>query len=72
VAYEDQGSLGPCGQTVENTSPWRTLHVFMDEDKFREFIKLVTENSHKLGRKQPRIVGVWSEGLAYHNVVHVL
>ena len=38
IAYEDKGPSGPCGQTFENTAPWRKLHIFENESDAREFI----------------------------------
>jgi len=69
VAYEDNGPSGPCGQTVENTAPWRKLYIFNDETEARAFVARVTEHPFKLGRIRPRIIGFWSDDLNYDNVV---
>mgnify|MGYP001086579038 CR=1 FL=1 len=69
VAYEDRGPSGPCGQTVENTAPWKKLYVFVDEVKARKFVADVTENPFKIGRLHPRITGFWSDDPHYDTVV---
>lgn len=59
VGYEDEGSLGSCGQSVSTTSNWKKLYVFTDYQKAKDFVDSV--NNKKMCRRNPHIVGFWTE-----------
>jgi hypothetical protein len=58
IRYQDDGPSGPCGQ-LTSTNPWDQLHVFPDYEQARMFMHQV--ENHTVGRKNPRITGVWQE-----------
>ena len=65
VAYEDKGPSGPCGQTVENTAPWRKLYIFGNESDAREFVDSV----YLWRRIAPKIIGFWSDSVYWNNII---
>ncbi len=60
VAYEDKGSSGPCGQSVECTRSHHDLYIFDDEASARKFIDKVRPNA---SRVMPKVTGLWSEDM---------
>jgi len=61
VAYEDKGPNGAGGQTVQNTASWKQLHVYNRYEEAKELIRVVKEESTKLGRRSPKITGFWCD-----------
>ena len=55
VGYEDKGPSGACGQTVSNTAPRHVLFVFSTRESYQKFV----DSIHSVGRRRPKIIGVW-------------
>lgn len=70
VRYQDDGPSGPCGQTMNVTSPWDRLYVYENEEDARAFVRFVKDKRVGWGRRNPRISGYWSwaDGNAYEGV----
>jgi len=60
VAYQDDGPIGPCGQSCATTNPWDKLYIFTNRKKMREFVDPISEGTYT-ARRNARITNIWEE-----------
>jgi len=58
AAYEDEGPTGPCGQSLEITSPWHRLYTFNTFESLQKFCDALKAGK---GRKRAKVTSYWTE-----------
>lgn len=61
--YMDEGPIGPCGQEMSITSPWKQLHIF---DSHREALEWADRILKQKGRRNRKVFIVEPEQMYNH------